>query len=944
MKKLFSPKFSLLFVTLPQALLAAALFYAYTRAALSPSLPLMIIFGAQALLNCFVILCAAMDNNLPFIGKHLRAVQLAGFIAVMSAAAPFLLEQFDFASSLSPEAVYGALCLVPLIYIATSILHHNEIPLMKVKTRILLCVCVPLVFAVIPLLGLGGLFDSVLFGWARGVDWPHSWPHSLASVLFILLFALFFVFVCLATSILYHYRTRKNNGDEAHETRAVNERSPGYIAFIAVVALVLPLLCLFLNEAFGGIVGDFSGMWFYILASVNGIAMLIPRKNKWVTLAALFFKSAGFLYVSYFAVTMVRFAPLGVAFYAYLVPLLVLTPIALFAAELFQVIDDFRYLRQHFPLQRIVAVLACGMLALCAGFGANGYVHKVNLDNALCYLNEDVPEYPPVNIPMLKSSLRYMRYESTPLGREFGLNATQSLAGPPILSEIYHRLFFGGKTLGDDAYQHIKRIFLPRQASQWGHPPPEPNFLRAAETMESVKLSDVSTQARYDEAAGAYKAWVHLTLKNETDWELQEYAVKFTLPEGVFVTGYYLDVFGEIKHGIVAEKNVAKSVYASIVSRSRDPGIICYDSENTLELRVFPFGPHEARETGFELMFQQGDSFDIAGRTIQLEGGELTEPIATGGACFMPASYKANLEAVSDRTPKVYFVADTSQPPRWEEASTLEERLGRIRDYARNHEIEADVYLAGYNVRKTDLAQLEGLKYGEGGCNLALAMGMIYKDAQKHPGHYPVIIVATDNLYRAAVAENGRFPRGFPECEHYYVIDGAGALTPHHLSDNRMAETAAGDARARRLLYEGFYFRDDGKNELSFNNAAGFADISFGDNEYRNALLLHEKTEKAATNEQVVETVRDGISRRLLTKYNSFIVLETREQEEELERRNKEFLEGKTLGAASAPMSEPGLLAALLLTLLLLAALYMKRKHALRRHGTKKLYGGAKMW
>ncbi|MCL2106452.1 MAG: MSEP-CTERM sorting domain-containing protein [Oscillospiraceae bacterium] len=908
MKKLFSPRFSLLFITLPQALLAAALFYAYKSAELTPSLPLMIIFGAQALLNSFIIVCAALNKG----GKIIRMLQLTGFIAMISAAAPFLLEQFDFATSLSPEAIYGVLCLTPLIYIATSILHHNEIPLIKIKTRILICVCVPLIFAVAPLIVMSGLFDGV-FNWAENVDWL----HSAASIILILLFALFFVFVCLVASILYHFRTQKNASEE---TRAVKNYPAGYYVFIAVLALVLPLLCLLLNnEAFGGFLGDFSGKWFYILALMNGIAMLVPRKNKWLTLITLFFKSAGFLYVIYFVVTMIPYAPLGVAFYAYLVPLLVLTPVALFAAELFQIIDDFQFLKQHFTFYKISVLFACGMLALCAGFAGNGYVQKVNFDKALYYLDGDVREQPAINVSMLKSSLRYMRYSNQFWGW-FGSSA-QNLEGAPILNEIYHRVIFGGQMLSDESYEHLQRIFLPERAAAW-HQPPGFEF----SAPESVKLQDIKTEARFDEAAGAYKAWVHLTLKNETSYFNQEYAVKFTLPEGVFVSDYYLDVYGERKYGIVSEKNAAKSLYQSIVNRSRDPGIIYYESGSTVELRVFPFGAGETRETGLELMFLQSDSFTLGGHTITLEGDELSVPIVAGGTCFMPASYKENLEAVSTRTPKYYFIADIRKPL-WDEEPTLEQRLALINNYAKSNDItDADVYLTSYNVQKTDLAHLDAVDYGDGGFHLALAMDMIYEDAKTHPGSYPVIIIASGNLYTAAIADNRRFTRDFPEVEHFYLLSSVGALTPHHLADGHMDETASASPQAKRLSHNGFYFRDDGQNEISFHNTTSFADISYGDDDYTNALLLSEKVERAATEDQIIETVRDGISRRLLTKNNSFIVLETKEQEDELNRRNKEFLEGKASGASAASMSEPGLFITLLLTIFLLGLLWMRRK------------------
>ena len=941
MKKLFSLPGTLLFVTLPQALLAAALFYAYTSTALTPSLPLLIIFGIQALFNGFIILCSAMDIKGPGFGKHIYTIQLAGFIAIISAALPFLLMQFNFATSLSPEAIYGTLCMIPLIYIAAAILHRNEIPLMAVKTRIVLCVCVPLVFALLPLLAISGLFDGAVF-WLEDIDWA----HSAASIVLILLFALFFVFVCLVFSILYHYRTKKpapkieaeiektegSENPEKKEIQSPKKRSPGYSVLIFFLALVLPLLCLYLNnEAFMKLLGDFSGAWFYILALMNGIAMLIPRKNKWLPLVTLCFKSAGLLYVFYFVVTMLRFAPLGVAFYAYLLPLLTLTPIILFVAELFQIIDDVRFLRQNFTGVRIIAVLVCGALALGAGFFANGYAKKVNFDNAMCYLSENEQALPPVKVPMLQSTLRYMRYSDSLWSRQLGVSAIRSLEGPPILSEIYHRIIFKEQTLDDELYARLQRIFMPEEARSW-----QPSMMfpdvQLAEAAGGVKLDGVKTEIRYDEAAGVYKAWVRLTLKNKSEWADQEYAVKFTLPEGVFVSDYYLDVFGQRKYGIVSEKNTAKSIYDSIVSRNRDPGLICYAQGSTIELRVFPFGAYESRETGFELMFRQSDAFNIGAFTVTLAGDELTEPVEAGGVCFMPASYKANLEVVSERTPKYYFIADVSEPVKYDEYNEnylpLSDRLAGILAYAQKNNItEAEIYLTDYNAQKIDLAQLDTAKNGQGGFNLALAMDKIYKDAKSQPGSYPVILVAAGNYYRAAVADNRRFAYDFPETEFFYLLDGAGSTAPHRFSDNLPAEAANTAPQTRRLFYNGFYFSDNEKSEVSYGGAAGFADIKYDGNVYLDALRLSEKTEKAGTPEQVIETLRDGISKRILTRYNSFIVLETKEQEEELNRRNQEFLDGKTLSSSSSsPMSEPGLLVTLLLLLALLLFVHMKHR------------------
>ena len=937
--KLFNPRFSLLFITLPQVLLAAFLTYVYQIAGMIPTLPLVIIFGIQAAFNLCIALGAAVIKS-QRCRKYANMIQLVGFIVLMSAALPFLLQQWEFASALSPETIYAVLCLIPLIYTAVVILHHNEIPLMRVGVRIAICVCCPLLVAVAPVLFSQMSAHTDLFS-------PDNLFSGAADVILIVLFALFFILVCLMTSVLYHFRTKKaarlkENEISVQENSETTEAadgpvmadippietapkngSVGYRIFISLFALVLPVFCLLLNnETFYKVIGDFSGVWFYILAIVNGIAMLVPRKNKWVTLVTLFFKSMGFLYVFYFTVVLLKYVPIGLAiFYFYLLPLLVLTPVILFIAELFQIIDDFKFLKQHFAVQKVTAVFACGLLFLCIGFTGNCYVQKVNFDNAMCYLNENEPEYPSVNIPMLKNALTYAGQSPRP--DSFGL--FEEGQGAPLLSEVYRGIVLGGKVLTADSYSSMAGIFLPENAPRRSQ---QFQFDSTGVMAGNVKLHDVTTETDFDQTTGLYKTWIHLQMKNESENINQEFALKFTLPDGVFISDYYLDVLGERKYGIVSEKRSAQMTYNNIVSRSRDPGIIYYEQGNAVELRVFPFNPHETRNTGFLVVYKQSETVNIGGNFIELKGEELSAPIMTGDTCFVPASYKSNLEKTIERTPKYYFIADVSKPLSYEPNHVVLDRIhARIVKYAANHDIAgADIYVTAYNTKKTDIEHFN-LAEGEGGFNMALAMGMIDKDVKKSPDCYPVILVSSSDIYKAAIADNRHFLRDFPESEYYYLINDDGSSTPFRFADHNETEPTDKPLQTKVLTHEGFYFKDNDLSEVSYKNTRGFTDISYGDDLYINALLLNEKIEKAATKAQLIETVKDGFSQRILTKNNSFIVLETKEQEDELRRRNNDFLKGKWISAsAPASMSEPGMIITVLFTLLLLIAVYMKRR------------------
>ena len=403
--KLFSPRFSLLFISLPQALLTAFFWITFQSAEVAPALPLLIVLGIQAAFNLCIIANAVKDWKNPAGKKSALLVQLIGFLALMTAATPLLLKQFTSAAVLSAETVYGVLCLVPLVYLATATLHRYGASTKGVGVKIALCVGFPLLMAVITYVvynyNIGGGAYARIFGGG-------STASVASDLLLFLFFALFFAFVCLVASLVYHFRAKKaarlqqdadaaGSNDQAAETAetgaeaqsaegkaAPKKRSVGYTIFIAIVALLLPINCLALSNSFAmKILGDFTNPWFYILAVVNGAAMLIPVKNKRVALAALFCKAMGFLYVLYFTVVFLEFVPVGIALFYFMAPLLLLTPVVLLVAELLQIIDDFKFLKQFYATRRIAAVFACGMALLCVAFLGNCYAQKVNFGNAV---------------------------------------------------------------------------------------------------------------------------------------------------------------------------------------------------------------------------------------------------------------------------------------------------------------------------------------------------------------------------------------------------------------------------------------------------------------------------------------------------------------------------------------------------------------------------------
>ena len=69
----------------------------------------------------------------------------------------------------------------------------------------------------------------------------------------------------------------------------------------------------------------------------------------------------------------------------------------------------------------------------------------------------------------------------------------------------------------------------------------------------------------------------------------------FPLPEGSTVSGYALDVDGQMVDGVVIEKTRARTVFEKIVRQGIDPGLVEWVTGNNFKTRVFPIPPRGTR-------------------------------------------------------------------------------------------------------------------------------------------------------------------------------------------------------------------------------------------------------------------------------------------------------------------------------------------------------------
>ena len=672
-------------------------------------------------------------------------------------------------------------------------------------------------------------------------------------------------------------------------TMVARPKSTKYRIFVLIVAVVMPVAGLMLNNGFdvrdnnGGIFGDFSNIWFYIIAVSNGLVLLLDIKDDRRSLLLFYLKIVGFAYISYFALIFVPYVPFGViGLIFYGLGIFAFVPAAVFVIEILQILQDIKILKTKY-MTRVVAAIVLGAVTIPAALAINFAMDKINFNKALTYLSADSQKTPAVNIARLDATLGHISHV---LGaREANRGILGSGSDIPIISKVYQTVVFDDKIISPDTARRLNQIFF-------GKIDDEP-IDSGNDQFQNVNLSKFGTSSDFDESIGVYKTWVDLEIKNDSGRALSEYRTEFLLPEGCFVKDYYLYVGQERKQGILADRRAALITYENIIRTPKDPGIIYFKNDNTIELRVYPFGANQTRKTGFQVWHSQNEIIIIDGKEIHLTAKNSTaEPMDMPGISFVPASCKKNLKQ-HERTPKYYFVIDASG------GSPFDEHLKKVQDFVNCHKItDAEIYAASYKVYDANQSAVKC----EGGFNLPIAMEKIFKEYEKSDLWFPVIIAVSDNINKAPDFQKSNMAKQFPESEYYYNLGYDLSLTPYSFSDGKRHDIVKTPIISKALDYNGFAVADNGKSEIVLTGDFG----GYTADEYQNAFILYGKnTTYTDDGDTQTELVRDSFRQRVLTKHTSFTVLETKEQENSLLELQAKFLSGDKNAAPAVMMDEP---------------------------------------
>lgn len=125
-------------------------------------------------------------------------------------------------------------------------------------------------------------------------------------------------------------------------------------------------------------------------------------------------------------------------------------------------------------------------------------------------------------------------------------------------------------------------------------PPPGPRLIvSGAKGGQAVSLEKLVVETRITGLAAETR--MTMTFFNPTS-RILEGELRFPLPAGAFVSGYALDINGQMVDGVVVEKDRAREIFEEIVRRGVDPGMVEWERGNNFKTRVYPV-PANGRRT-----------------------------------------------------------------------------------------------------------------------------------------------------------------------------------------------------------------------------------------------------------------------------------------------------------------------------------------------------------
>ncbi len=126
----------------------------------------------------------------------------------------------------------------------------------------------------------------------------------------------------------------------------------------------------------------------------------------------------------------------------------------------------------------------------------------------------------------------------------------------------------------------------------------------------AVQISDVKIRVK----ANAYQAvtTVEMELSNPNS-KVLDGEINFSLADGQTINSFWLDINGNMREGVVIEKQQARIAYENVIRRKVDPGLLEQTAPNQYRIRVYPVPAHGGRRLSFtvqQLLVPNGRQLD----------------------------------------------------------------------------------------------------------------------------------------------------------------------------------------------------------------------------------------------------------------------------------------------------------------------------------------------
>ena len=743
------------------------------------------------------------------------------------------------------------------------------------------------------------------------------------ELLVIILFILaFYTVVLLIIQVLFILKRDRDVSFFPKEFESVKVKTYYWVSTF-IILIILPYIGLSINVSglmgsSHGIVGNFNHPIFWMMPLINGLAfMILQPKSLGLRKLLFYIKCVGCTFILYFLVSFIPLMPLGfIGIILYGLGLLVFIPTLATLWEVCYIVREVKYLLSIEHKRSCIALLVAGLLTLPILF-----TWKINLDRENFHIAIDYVTGKEIQAPVNKERLS----ETIDLIQEATLtnDGLIILNGDvtPILSNLYTRGVIKGKAINFDDINRMRALFFGDKGRLANE---ETVTLPVGDV--GVNLKNVEVSTTYDEKQDIYRSWIDLTIENVSTENNQEYATSITLPDNAYVSDYYLVVGKEKKSGLLADERAATSLYESIVKKSLDPGLLKYLNGEMLELRVFPFRSKEIRQTGFEVIHTGAATLRIDDYTCELEAGNRPfkqdyEVIKEEGVTVLSGDYISTLPKSDSALPRYYFLIDGSRD------SDRKVLARRAQSYIEEQGLqETEVWVVEEGILSKGIKEVIAAEIGDGGYNFNGALQQILREEEK--GYYPVVIAVTSDFSEAlwpykiqALAQK------YPQSSYYYELTSHLDLIPHvlHRGAITYTETTKTPIVSDVRDYEGHQVLNIWRKQFIYTGL--IEAFHFTGNVYKDGCLLEAMSHQwqDLSGEKLLEVVKGSFSTRLLTRQTAFIVVETKEQEEELLVLQKKYLSGNIHNSTvlAVSMSEPSLI--LCVIMLLVYGAYLKK-------------------